>query len=531
MPALPVIIDAAPPQDKEVPWLEQFGLADSAPSGLCVREHVDAGFRGLLDLVHRAAGKSGFEAFERQLIVELFRLGRLLINLFLYLGHERLEADGGATPVAGYRRQAPKRRWLGTYFGKVCYWRTYLHRSHGGGGRYPLDEKLGLVADGFSFGLLGRATRLATKMSYEATTSILSTFLGWSPSTATIEKSVLGLGRYTQGFFEQARPPELDGEVLVVQIDSKATPTATAEELRKRRGRRCRTSVALSPRHRGRDKRARWSPKKRRKKGDKSKNGKMATLVVMYTLRCSHDEEGEPVLLGPINPWRYASYAPKRHAVAIARREANKRGFGRGSAQTIQVVTDGDEHLERYVKELFPDAIHTLDVVHAVEYLYDAAACIFPEGSDELDNWVHKQKEALYSGNIHETVIEGDERVPRIRNKAKRKRLERILDYLAKRVDMMNYHELCQRDLEIGSGVVEGAVRYVIGQRFDEGGMRWIRERAEALLQLRCIELNGHWERFLQYAHQRLLTESDATHRQARLLTNRPQLLPKYGAS
>ena len=37
-------------------------------------------------------------------------------------------------------------------------------------------------------------------------------------------------------------------------------------------------------------------------------------------------------------------------------------------------------------------------------------------------------------------------------------------------------------DLEVASGVVEGGVKHVIGKRFDNGSMRWIRERAEARL-------------------------------------------------
>ena len=40
----------------------------------------------------------------------------------------------------------------------------------------------------------------------------------------------------------------------------------------------------------------------------------MTTIVVMYTLRMSHDG----TLEGPINKKVYASYAPKKHAVAIA---------------------------------------------------------------------------------------------------------------------------------------------------------------------------------------------------------------------
>lgn len=33
-------------------------------------------------------------------------------------------------------------------------------------------------------------------------------------------------------------------------------------------------------------------------------------------------------------------------------------------------------------------------------------------------------------------------------------------------------------DLELASGMVEGAIKHVIGQRFDNGGMRWIRASA-----------------------------------------------------
>jgi hypothetical protein len=35
----------------------------------------------------------------------------------------------------------------------------------------------------------------------------------------------------------------------------------------------------------------------------------------------------------------------------------------------------------------------------------------------------------------------------------------------------------------------------------DHGGMRWIKERAAALLQLRCIDANGHWQEFVGSVH------------------------------
>lgn len=73
------------------------------------------------------------------------------------------------------------------------------------------------------------------------------------------------------------------------------------------------------------------------------------------------------------------------------------------------------------------------------------------------------------------------------------------IGYLETRLDMMCYAEWMGQDLVIASGQVEGAVRHLVGERFDCAGMRWLQEKAEALLHLRCIELNGDWDRFVTW--------------------------------
>lgn len=508
-------------------WLKR------APSSEDVRVQVKTAIAAVLALVEGAAGSTEYERFEVELIKQLFAVGRLLVVLFLTLCQERTPTEptlklGRAT----YRRKSPRERTIGTFFGKVVYWRTYVHKTNGrGGGFFPVDRQLGLTADGFTLGLLGRAVKLATMMSYAAAVSVMASFLRWSPSTKTIERATLGLGGYTGAWFEEQAPPPDDGEVLVVQIDSKATPTATDGELAKRRGKRKPNPFANSPRHRGRQLRQRRGPRKRKKKGDKSKNGKMATMVVMYTLGATTDDEGAPVLLGPINRRVYASYAPKRHAFAIARREADKRGFTSQSGNLIQLVTDGDDDLERYAGEYFPEAIHTLDVVHAIEYLWNAACCLFPEGSERLIKWYEEQKKRLYDGATEAVLEELNKRREQVKSKDKRKRLAKTIGYIDKRTHMMNYDELAAEDLELGSGAVEGAVRYVISQRFDEGGMRWIKERAESLLQLRCIEINGDWDDFLAFVHGKLAAASARSPQPPRLLQDQANPLPTLGVA
>lgn len=489
-----------------------------------VREHVEEVF----NFLEKDDDTRRFDQVERNLLTLLFTLGRLLIAYYLARREERSAGELAPWLKKGYRRRDPERKYLNTHFGRVCFWRTYL-RGPGGLGLHPLDLALGLTADGFSLWTMEMCARLSTFMPYEQVTAIYLYFLSWSPSKTTVEKSVLGFGRHTQEWFETAPPPEGDGEVLVIQVDTKAVPTATEEELQKRRGKRGKERP-LSPRHRGRAKRARRGPKKRRKKGDKSKNGKAATIVTMYTLKMGRDGKGRAVLLGPINKRIYASYAPKRHAFTWARREADKRGFPKGCGKMVQVVTDGDEDLECYVKEFFPEAKHTLDIMHVLEYVWEAGRFLFREGSKELLRWVKKQEKLLYGGKAVRVVRHIGE-VKRRASPKNHERLDQIRAYLAKRLHMMEYHKLRKQDLEVASGVVEGAVRHVIGKRFDNGSMRWIKERAEALLQLRCIEINGDWDAFVAFVQRRMCAAARRERAPQRLLTKVPAPLPNIAVT
>ena len=313
----------------------------------------------------------------------------------------------------------------------------------------------------------------------------------------------------------------------MVQIDSKGAPTATEEELARRRGPR-KSRRERSPRHRQRERRRRYPSKPRRKKGDKSKNAKMATMVVMYTLK----RVGSRRLEGPHNVRIYASFAPKRHAFEMARKMATKRGFGPDSGKLVQLLTDGDDDLARLGREYFPNAERTVDYYHVLEYVYDAGHCLHAEGSQELHAWAEVQKARLHDDRAHEIVAElraALEATPATGtgNKGRRAQLEKSATYLEKRLANIRYGSLRRRDLEIGTGAVEGMIKRVIGRRCDHGGMRWIKERVEHLLQLRCIEVAGDWERFEEFVHKRLHSASILNRKPPRIQASQPLDLPE----
>jgi hypothetical protein len=455
-------------------------------------------------------GPTSFLDFERTLLSLLQSLGCLLIQLFLQARHARLDVTTW-TRTRGYRVWGkPVARTLQTSCGEVTYFRAYLvPRSGGGPGVHPLDVALGLTRDGFSPLVIGWFCRLATRVSFQIASGLGEMFLGSAPPASAIEEWVLGLGRPAYVFLSDGPLPEGDGEVLVIEIDGKAVPTATDHELARRRKPRTRCEEGCKcQRHRGRAQRKCRGRKKRRKKGDKSKNGRSATLVVMYTLR--RGEDGR--LHGPCNKKVFGTFGSRKSAIQWARTQATRRGFPAKTDKAVQIVIDGETCLEQRLRRLFPKAILTLDVRHAQEKLWEVGRLFHAEGSAELSRWVEELEELLYKGHVRALLqrLEQELRGVSLRGpgtKEKRQVLEAVIGYLEARVKLMDYGRLRKEDLVIASGVVEGAARYVVGERLDNSGMRWIEERAEAPLLLRCIEVNGDWDAFMTWSQEQRTQE------------------------
>ena len=510
-------------------------IQDKRPTATCpdtvasLKAQVRQTVEGLLGFCE--SNSSSFLDFEQGFSVLMMTLGRLLIRLFLAARHEKLDLkpyleDGR------YRLGDPHaRRTLKTAYGEVPYWRTYLIRCGCGSGFHPLDAALVLTRDRLSPWVMQMVGKLATRMSYGAARSMCKAMLQWAPALETIEQVVLGLGREAAPFMEQLPAPPCEGAVLVIEVDGKCPPTATAEELAKRRGprrvRHLKDCGCGCQRHRGQAKRRARGTRKRRKKGDKSKNGKEVMVVVMYTLRRGADDR----LHGPVNKKVWATFAGRQAAARWARAEATKRGFGPDTDKTVQIVTDGAQGLMDKLEPLFPKAICTLDVCHVVEKLWSLGRHFHKEGSAELKAWVKEPKAMVYGGQAAALVKRLRDWLRQVPlhgpgTHGRRQALAKLIGYMESRLPMMRYDVWKKQDLVIATGQVEGAVRHVVGERMDCAGMRWLQGKGEALLQLRCIELNGDWQHFvawLQTQNRIRLRKRQPT----RTLTNQPIPLAK----
>ena len=165
-------------------------------------------------------------------------------------------------------------------------------------------------------------------------------------------------------------------------------------------------------------------------------------------------------------------------------------------------LADGAEILWQLQEEFFPDAEPCLDWYHVAEKLWKAGKCLHREGSTELETWVTEQKVRLRRGSfdaVRTSIAAALEGTPRTGpgNKYRRTVLAEILAHFEKNRHRMRYQHLRRLDLDIATGIVEGAVRHVIGMRMDGPGMRWGLDRLERVLHLRCILVNGMWDEWV----------------------------------
>jgi hypothetical protein len=466
-------------------------------------ERAEAEVQRALEQATAVAKREGITlaAAEAELWTALLALGSAVMTLFLARCAARsrvtsYEHDGGRYVLDTTTRRNGK---VGTRFGKVSFSRP-IGRPLGGRGRadLPVDRELGLCG-GFSLGTVTAIARLCATLAFGNARGLFREFHEWAPSSRATLRMVDAVGAEGRGFLDAAAVPDDDGEVLVIQVDGRGAPMITTTEAARRR--QPRPKRRGTKRH-GRRQRRRAHARPRRKKGDKSKNAKVAFVGVLYTLRKTRQG-----FEGPINKRLIATFESHEALFRWLSEHAARRGYGR---KRSFFLADGSEHIWRLQKAYFPDALPCIDWYHIAEKLWDAAGCLHREGSKELVAWVAEQQKRLRRGRPADVLAElsaAYAAIPKTGpgNKGRRKRLLTIMEHFAEHRHRRRYAELRREDLDIGTGAVEGAVRNLVGMRLDGPGMRWGRDRAELILHLRCILLNGQWNAFCAHLTTRAI--------------------------
>jgi len=461
-----------------------------------VRAGIQRDVQQLVALVERQSSQTA-TAVEIALWAGLLRLGASMMTLFF--AHQTARWRSGLRYRVGgvaHEIEGADVVEIGTKFGKVS-----VHQPVGcpvgqrrGRRDRPMSRALGLPG-GFTLPLVTLVAKFCALMAFLPTRQILRDLLGWAPAPRSVLRMVDAVGAEVRGFLEQAAVPEGDTDVLLITVDGKGAPTISSAEHAKRRQPHRKGTGGLRQKKSG-------APKKRRGPGKKSKNAKMAAVGVICTLKL--DESGNP---RPVHKRMYATFKSYRALFEWLKAEAVRRGYGTTKFKKVQFVADGAETLWALQQEFFPDAEVCLDWMHAVEKLWSCGKAI-NRGSrtkrQPLEAWIREQKRHLRRGKLNEvlatlqTALDGTA-ITGPGNKFRRKVLDATIHHFTKNRARMRYPRLRQQGLVVSSGLIEGTVRHLVGMRLDGPGMRWGKARAEAVLHLRCVLLNGLWADFESY--------------------------------
>ena len=146
------------------------------------------------------------------------------------------------------------------------------------------------------------------------------------------------------------------------------------------------------------------------------------------------------------------------------------RARGCGNAARIQCVADGEEALEKALRDAFPNAIFTNDFMHACEHLH--LCCqnlgLAPEATGKEYRFL---KGLLYRCGAAAVIQRLETRY--LQPLAASSAANKELDYLRKRQQNMRYGKLRKDGLFIASGHVEAAARVLVVRRCKQAGMHW----------------------------------------------------------
>lgn len=461
------------------------------------QENIRAEFETMLQFVtSEEAQTAGADQIERGLFQFLLSLGARLLQLFFQMRSQACRRDKTIVEGKEVRYQSEQKRVYSSIFGQIVVWRPYFYKK--GGGYTPLDSELGLGKDRYSDLLRETLNYLAVYMPYNKTVETFERIFGMALSTRVQQKLVADDAEDILAYYEQKAAPAVDKEakILVIQADGKGVPMLLEKASP--------TPVRLG-------------------KGQKRGRKKEAIVTAAYTIKAnprtvehvieSFFQENKAtkkhkiVSPKPQNKHTWATLDGKESALARLKQQVDVR---QGThIQHKVALADGCEALQERIKKHFPDFTLILDFVHANEYLWKVANSLFKEGDEQRIKWVKKQTELMLSGQTKKIIDDFRSRAQKkSRTRKQVEKLEKTANYFERNLAYMTYDSYLANGWPIASGVIEGACRHFVKDRFELSGMRWQQTGAENLLRLRAVSENDDWDDYYlfhrQQRHQRL---------------------------
>lgn len=161
----------------------------------------------------------------------------------------------------------------------------------------------------------------------------------------------------------------------------------------------------------------------------------------------------------------------------------------------ICAIGDGAPWIWNRIQEIYPDAKKVLDCYHCSEYLHNLANAQFGKSSQKAREWVEATLTRLFL-NQPDRIIAGIKRMKPTSDIAK-EQIDKTINYLSERKDMIKYGSLKRGGYQIGSGGIESSNKFISNVRLKRSGAWWYPTNANNILKLRCAKYNGVFDRIV----------------------------------
>jgi len=418
----------------------------------------------------------------------------------------------GADGVVRRRVESGHHRLLATVFGMVrvtrCAWRAPKV-----GNLYPADVALSLPGRRHSHGLARLAVAEAVRGSFDTAHAAITARCGTVIGKRQIEDLLVASARDIDAFYAEQTPvPRTGEELLVLSFDGKGIAMRPD---------------ALRPATAKAAARAKRTFRTRLAGGEKPARKRMATLGVVYDAepapRRPHDVIAVPGGRHGTRPPRPGPRAERKWMcgsviddpdTVISRVFDHAEARDPTHARPWLVMVDGARHQLDLIKAQATRrgiTIHiVIDFVHVLERLWTAAWSLHAPADPDAEDRVAAWALALLAGQVHQVITDLKHHADALPGD-RRNGIDTTIGYLANNTDHLRYDHALTHGWPIATGVIEGACRHLIADRFNLAGARWGLPGAEAMLKLRALNTNQDLDRYWAYHLRR---EHERTHDQ-----------------
>lgn len=163
----------------------------------------------------------------------------------------------------------------------------------------------------------------------------------------------------------------------------------------------------------------------------------------------------------------------------------------------LSVLADGAKWIWDQANKRLPraDTQWVVDIYHVSEHLHDCGRELFNDAK-QAESWADQRLMRLIELGGPRFIEELNGHDPGVENPVGHKALLKLRGYLQDNRDRMWYRQRLTEGRPIGSGLIEGGCKNILGKRLKLNSARWRVQRAQNMGTLRCLQYSGLWNQY-----------------------------------